>query len=94
MYTAGSCVMFVVYIDRMNAMSSTTPARCGIASDTHAPHCAVLRELERAAHDRAGVLHELDLAGELVRVGLAVVAVEFRLRVEQVHLGRAAVLNR
>ena len=30
--------MFVVCIDRMNATSSTTPAKCGIAFDTHAPH--------------------------------------------------------
>ena len=83
---AGSCVRFVVYIERMKAMSSTTPARCGIASDTHGAALAVPGELERAAHDRAGVLDELDLAGELVEVRLAVVLVEHRLRVEQVHL--------
>ena len=46
MYTAGSCVMFVVCIDRMNATSSTTPARCGIASDTHAPHLPCFANLK------------------------------------------------
>ena len=34
---------------------------------------------------------ELDLAGDLVDVGLAVMLVEHRLRVEQIHLARAAV---
>ncbi len=35
---AGSCVRLVVYIERIKAMSSTTPAKCGITSETHAPH--------------------------------------------------------
>ena len=88
---AGSCVRFVVYIERMNAMSSTLPARCGSASETHVAALAVLGELERAAHQRAGVLDDLDLAGDLVEVRLAVMLVEHRLGVEQVHLARAAV---
>ncbi len=52
---------------------------------------AVSGELERAAHQRPGVLDELDLPGDLVEVGLAVVFVERRLGVEQVHLARPAV---
>ena len=52
---------------------------------------AVPGELERAAHQGAGVLDELDFARDLVEVRLAVVLVERRLGVEQVHLAGAAV---
>ena len=48
-------------------------------------------EPERAAHQGAGILDELDLAGDPVEVGFAVVFVERRLGIEQVHLAWAAV---
>ena len=88
---AGSCVRFVVYIERMNARSSTTVGEVRHRVGDPRAALAVPGELERAAHDRAGALDDLDLAGDLVEVALAVLLVEHRLGVEQVHLARAAV---
>jgi hypothetical protein len=57
------------------------------------PHAALamLSELERAAHQCAGATRVLDFAGDLAEVRVAVVLVEHRLRIEQVHLAGAAV---
>ena len=52
---------------------------------------AMSREPERAPHDRAGALDELDLAGELIDVGLAVILVERGFGIEQIHLTWAAI---
>jgi len=57
------------------------------------PHPAlpVLRELEGAAHQGPGALRILDFAGDLVEIRAAVVLVQLRLGIEQVHLTGAAV---
>src|SRR5262249_25463309 len=51
----------------------------------------MLRELERAAHQRAGALRVLDFPRDLVEIGLTMMAVERRLGVKQVHLARPAI---
>src|SRR5438445_187964 len=55
------------------------------------PALAVAGKLKRTAHKGAGTLRVLHLAGDPVEVRPAVVRVERRLRVEQVHLAGAAV---
>ncbi len=57
------------------------------------PHAAlaVLGEVEGAPHQRAGALRILDLARDLAEVRLAVMLVEHRLGVEQIHLTGAAI---
>ena len=57
------------------------------------PHAAPAMpgELIGAAHEGTGVLYVFDLAGDLVEVLLAVMLVEHRLGIKQVHLTGAAV---
>src|SRR5436309_12291242 len=49
------------------------------------------RELERAAHQSARGRRRRHIGGELVVIRLAMMPIEGRLRIEQVHLARAAV---
>ena len=51
----------------------------------------MLSELEWTAHQRSGVSHVFDLARDLVEVRFAVMPIQFRLRVEQVHLARTTI---
>ena len=58
--------------------------------DPH-PRLTVLGKLERAPHQCAGVLDRLDFTGNLIEIGLAMMFVEFRLGIKQIHLTGATI---
>ena len=51
----------------------------------------MLRELKRAAQQRAGRLRVLHFTGNFVEVGFAVITGQLRLRIKQIHLARPTV---
>jgi hypothetical protein len=53
---AGSVIERGVFIELMMAMSSTTSAKCGSASDNSAPHRPYLANLNRVANRAASGL--------------------------------------
>ena len=58
--------------------------------DPH-PRLTMLGKLERAAHQRAGVLDVLDFTGNLVEIGFAMMFVEFGFGIKQIHLAGATI---
>ena len=79
---AGAWLKTSVAADLTNVRSSTTPARCGSSAETHAPDCAVPRELADRPEQLGMLLgediHERESAtlDERVRDRLAAVCLE------------------
>ena len=86
---------FVIGMHREHGTDHAEPV-CLLRETRHEirnPHAglAMLRKLERAAHQAAGLLRSGKVGGDLIEIGFAVMFVEHRFGIEKIHLARPAV---